>query len=154
MLLVAYGQNVTYSQRLLPGFSVLSLTCILIPIFAKIGGATGFWLCNMTLVFNGLAGGAAQGTIYGMAAAFPPQYMAAVMFGNGLSGIGSNILRAIVILIWPAADGEDSAFKATLTLFMIAFGIEALCALAQLSLTKNPYANHFLKKIQSKPSAI
>lgn len=57
-------------------------------------------------------------------------------------------------LNWPAADGEDSAYKATLTLFIIAFGIEALCALAQLSMTKNPYANHFLKKIQSKPSAI
>ena len=108
----------------------MAITMIALPLLAKVGGGLGFYMCTLVLVFNGLASGACQGTIYGMAAAFPPKYMGAVMFGNGLAGIGSNILRGIVIVIWPESDGEDSAFKATFTLYMIAFGVEALCALA------------------------
>ena len=49
-----------------------------------------------------------------MAAAFPPKYMAAVMFGNGVSGFGSIILRSCTLRIWPAESkseaGEDSEY--------------------------------------------
>ena len=64
-----------------------------------------------------------------MAAAFPPEYMAAVMFGNGLSGLGVILLRGIAIAIWPA-DGSDGGFKATLTLYLFAAVLLAACAAA------------------------
>ena len=65
-----------------------------------------------------------------MAAAFPPEYMAAVMFGNGLSGLGVILLRGIAISIWPADKGDNNAFKATLALYLFAALLLASCALA------------------------
>ena len=80
----------------------MAATMIIIPILCNIGGSTGFFTTDVLLVILGLASGACQGTTYAMAAAFPPEYMSAVMFGNGLSGFGSNLLRAGTLLIWPA----------------------------------------------------
>ena len=79
-----------------------------------------------------------------MAAAFPPKYMGAVMFGNGISGFGTIVLRGITLLIWPAKDSDDphdsNAFTAVLALYIFAFCILALCTLAQIALNKNEYA--------------
>ena len=65
-----------------------------------------------------------------MAAAFPPKYMAAVMFGNGLAGIGVILLRGLTIAIWPADGPDGNAFKATLSLYVFAALFLAICALA------------------------
>ena len=75
-----------------------------------------------------------------MAAAFPPKYMAAVMFGNGLSGLGVILLRGVVISIWPADGGDNNAFKATLALYLFASVLLGTCALAQACLSKNAFA--------------
>ena len=39
-----------------------------------------------------------------MAGSFPFKYIAALMFGNGLSGMGANILKAILLLIIPQGE--------------------------------------------------
>ena len=42
-----------------------------------------------------------------MAANMPFKYMGAVMFGNGLSAICCNTLRAITLVAFPAVKGDD-----------------------------------------------
>jgi hypothetical protein len=42
-----------------------------------------------------------------MAANMPFKYMGAVMFGNGLSAICCNTLRAITLVAFPAVKGND-----------------------------------------------
>jgi len=74
--------------------------------------------------------------------------MGAVMFGNGIAGIGSNILRALTLIIFPADDDPQNSFRGALTIFMIAFFVEALSVLAQVCLRKNAYANFYLKRIE------
>jgi len=128
--LVVYGQNITYSQRLIPGFAILSAFMIVLPLVCRIGGSTGFFLADIVLILIGVASGMAQGTAYQMAAAFPPQYMAAVMLGNGLAGFGINILRAATLLIWPANEGENNEFIGAFALYLIAFAVLAGCSLA------------------------
>ena len=85
-----------------------------------------------------------------MAAAFPPQYMAAVMFGNGVSGFGTNVLRAITLLIWPADQSDSNAYTAVLALFIFSAILLAACSLSQVFLRKNAFAIHYLKKIEAK----
>ena len=126
-------------------------TCMLIiPFLCNIGGSTGFFATSAILLLVGFASGACQGTIYAMAAAFPPEYMSAVMFGNGLSGLGSNILRALTLIIWPADKGDNNQFIACLALYIIAFAVLGLCALAQVSLRRSPYSNFYLRQTDSK----
>ena len=76
---------------------------IVIPFVANIGGATGFYICTVLLMFFGLASGVALGTAFATAAAFPSEYMAAMMFGNGLSGTGTCVLRALTLVIFPSS---------------------------------------------------
>lgn len=60
-----------------------------------------------------------------MAASFPPEYMAAVFFGNGLAGIGSNCIREITLLVW-----KDEPYTSVLVMYSFAFFVLAGCALA------------------------
>lgn len=108
ILLVVYGNNIGWSARLLPGYGFMAICMIVIPFLCDIGGSTGFWTCNALLVFYGVACGAAQGSTYMMGAQFPFKYMAAIMLGNGISGFGSNVLRACTLWIWPADKAEDN----------------------------------------------
>ena len=102
VLLVVYGARITYSMRIIPGFAALTICMTILPIFCRIGGSTGFYTASLVNLVLGTAAGATQGTVYMMAAAFPPEYMAAVMFGNGLAGIGVIFLKGAAISIWPA----------------------------------------------------
>ena len=61
------------------------------------------------------------------------------------------VLRSIVIIIWPISDGQASAFKATFTLYLISFALEAACVLAQLNLRKSPFALYYLSKTHNEP---
>lgn len=128
--LVVYGQSITYSQRLIPGFSALSGFMIVLPLVCRIGGSTGFYIADIVLILIGIASGMCQGTAFQMAAAFPPQYMAAVMLGNGLAGFGINLLRAATLLIWPADESDNNEFIGAFVLYLIAFAILAGCSLA------------------------
>ena len=69
-----------------------------------------------------------------MAAAFSPEYMGAVMFGNGISGIGTNILRACTHLAFPADDAKHNLFIGAMSIFLFAFLVLAACSIAQLCL--------------------
>ena len=74
VLLVVYGQNITDSQRFIPGFGFMTLSMLLIPLFSEIGGSTGFYLVTVVLFFFiGIPSGFANAGCYKMAAAFPPE---------------------------------------------------------------------------------
>ena len=130
VLFVVYGENITYSQRLIPGFAALALCMVTIPFLCNIGGSTGFYTTDVMLLILGFASGATQGTCFQMAAAFPPEYMSAVMFGNGLSGFGTVCLRAVTILIWPADGDDQNEFRSALALYFFAFVVLGGCSIA------------------------
>ena len=58
VLLVIYGNNIEYSKRLIPGFAMLAICMLIIPILCNIGGSTGFYSTDAVLVLIGVAGGA------------------------------------------------------------------------------------------------
>ena len=71
MLLVIYGQNISFSKRLIPGFAVCAVLMILIPLAANVGGSTGWYLMVVAMLVLGVANGASQISAFTMAAAFP-----------------------------------------------------------------------------------
>ncbi len=85
-----------------------------------------------------------------MAAAFPPEYMAVVMLGNGIAGFGTCCLRAITLIIWPSDKSESNEFKGALALYMFASIILGGCALCQVFLRNNVYFLHYIDKSKYK----
>lgn len=71
--------------------------------------------------------------------------MAAVMFGNGLSGFGTVCLRGVTLLIWPGDKNDKNEFRGAFALYMIGFTILFGCTLAQVCLRKNKYAIYCLR---------
>lgn len=61
------------------------------------------------------------------------------MFGNGLSGIVINILRAICLIAFGA-----SSFIGTLVYFILSAVILIICALAQFFLARNKFVNYYV----------
>ena len=63
-----------------------------------------------------------------MAGVLPFKFMGAVMLGNGIAGVASNILRALTLIIWPAGTGNNE-FKGALAFFLFAAVFEVICGL-------------------------
>lgn len=74
------------------------------------------------------------------------------MFGNGIAGFGSNVLRAATLLIWPDDESDENAFIGTMALYMFTAFVLAGCCIAQLFLKKNKFANFYLKKLEGSSS--
>lgn len=148
--MIIYGTKISIAKKLIPSFAALALSMVIIPLVANIGGATGFYTCDVLLLLFGLASGVAQGTTFVAAAAFPPEYMAAVMFGNGLSGIGTNLLRGLTLVIFPSSKNENNEFYGALALYLLAAFVLGMCSLATVCLKKNEFAVFYLSKLEAK----
>ena len=130
IVLVVYGSKISNTMRLVPCFIIVGIIMVILPFLANIGGAVAYWSCFSILVFLGIFYGAAQGTVFAMAAAFPFKYMGAVMVGNGIAGIGSNLVRAATLKAFPADEGVNNQFYGALTMFSVSLLIMVLCAVA------------------------
>ena len=75
----------------------------------------------------------------------PPKYIGAIMAGQGLAGLGSNLLRAATLRIWPSEDDPSNAFRGSLAMFIFGAIVMVICALAQLFLRKNKFSKFYLK---------
>ena len=135
---------------MISAFAALGIFMIVIPFVANIGGATGFYICTVLLIFFGLATGVVVGTGFATAALFPSEYIAAVIFGNGLSATGTCILRALTLVIFPSGKNENNEFYGALALNFFAAIVMALCSLATACLKKNEFAMFYLRKLEAK----
>lgn len=73
----------------------------------------------------------------------PFKIMAAVMFGNGLSGIAMNILRAVIQAALP---GEDNFFYMALIFAIGASSVLVGAGIIFTPLFSNPYFLYYLNK--------
>lgn len=99
--MLVYGNDIGYKMRIVPGFFLQGALFLIIPFLTNIGGDTAYYSVFCCLLVFGLASGICQGTIFGMAARFPGPEMGLVMFGNGVAGLGANVLKAISLTAWP-----------------------------------------------------
>ena len=62
------------------------------------------------------------------------------MFGQGIAGILSNVLRGVSLLIWPISQDPDNAFKGVLAYSLLASVFMVVCGMLQFVLKKNEFA--------------
>lgn len=126
--------------RISGGFLVIAVLMIILPFTTNYMGATdGFFTDIGILVIFGAMGGIVQGSVFGLAGMLPFKYMGAVMFGNGLSGITLNVLRAITLAAFPPG-GEDSNndFLGSLVYFILAAIILVIAAIGLVIFMRLP----------------
>lgn len=63
--------------------------------------ASRFWSCFCLLFLFGAVNGMCQASVFGLAGILPGEYMGAVMFGNGVSGVATNALAMLFLAVMP-----------------------------------------------------
>ena len=136
-----------YNSRISVSFVIIGAFLLIMPFIADSGDTLGFWIVFLALLIFGWFTGIAQATIFGLAGTMPFKYMAAVMLGNGISGIASNILRAITLVAFPGGDAED-AKKSAILFFSISALFVFICAsMYSLVLKNNEFFKFYLNEI-------
>ena len=60
----------------------------------------------------------------------PPKYIGAIMAGQGIAGLGTNLLRAATLKMWPNDEDPENAFRGSLAMFIFGALIMVICAIA------------------------
>ena len=63
-----------------------------------------FWAVFALLFVFGSVNGMVSCSVFAGAGFLPGKYMGAVMFGNGIAGIAVNVLKVLLMVIFPAGD--------------------------------------------------
>lgn len=103
----------------------------------------------MLLIIFGAFSGTAQGAVFTMAAGLPFKYMGAVMFGSGICGIGTNLLRGVTLLVYPIEEGspdiQKNYFLSAILFLSISSLVMVVCLLGQISIVaKNDFFIYYL----------
>ena len=153
------GDMFTYNSRLIVSFSSVAVLCAIIPYLIMLPLGLNYWVVFLLLILYGWFSGIAQNTVYTMAANLPFKYMGAVFFGNGLSAIACNILRAITLASFPTNSDDEAMNKQNSFLSAVVFmTIGALmlfmCVLLQITvIRKNPFFIYHLDWTAAKSGA-
>lgn len=101
-----------------------------------------FWVCFVILFLFGGNNGMVQQNVFGAAGFMPAKYNAAIMFGNGLSGIACNTLKVLFMLILP---GADNLYTIALFYFITCAIFMFYCAHLFDTLEQNKYYSYQVK---------
>ncbi|CDW83406.1 equilibrative nucleoside transporter 1 [Stylonychia lemnae] len=148
VIILLYGYKVSYVVRISGGFLVIAVLMIILPLTTNyLGSTSGFFTDIGILVIFGAMGGIVQGSVFGLAGMLPFKYMGAVMFGNGLSGITLNILRAITLAAFPpGVEGSNNNFLGSLVYFILAAIILVIAAIGMVIFMRLPFAQYYVRR--------
>jgi len=147
IFMVVYGYKFSDRFKVQYAFFTGTLLILSLPLLAHFLGSASqsFWSCFVVLLAFGIVNGVVQAQVFGLAGILPGKYIGAVMFGNGLSGIGANLLRLIFVIALPSdtlyLQAQIHFILSGLTLFMSGYAYNILI--------KNEYFIHF-KSISEK----
>eukprot|EP01006_Ploeotia_vitrea_P017716 TRINITY_DN48955_c0_g1_i1.p1 TRINITY_DN48955_c0_g1~~TRINITY_DN48955_c0_g1_i1.p1 ORF type:complete len:518 (+),score=293.41 TRINITY_DN48955_c0_g1_i1:115-1668(+) len=139
VLVVRYGQRFSFRSRIVPGFVCFLIGTAALPFTTSLTIAIG--IAGML----GAVDAVVQGSIFGMAGMFSPRYLAALMAGQGVAGVGVSVLRIISKLIIPQNDAGIK--QSTYIFFALSCVVVILCIAGYLLvLERSPVTKYFLDK--------
>lgn len=127
ILMLLYGHRISSYLKIQVGFFINAVIMLLLPLLAHYARTPfiSFWSCFSLLVVFGAINGVVQASVFGSAGTLPQKYIAAVMIGNGISGIVANALRVLLLLVLP---GDENMFIGSVIFFIISAFILLLCS--------------------------
>lgn len=106
-----------------------------------------FWSCFAVLFAYGPVNGIVQGTVFGLAGFLPSEYAAAVMVGNGLSGILCALVSLLLVIVLP---GEENLYTQALIFYIWATLVLLISAMAYPFVTNSKFFRYYQAKTVKK----
>ena len=113
--------------QIIGGFAVQAVLLSIMPFFANLGGARGYWAVFLTLDLDGWFAGVVQSCLFAQNARLPGKYIGIFLTSQGLAGIFSNVMRFATLELWP-----NEPFVAVCVCYLIAVLFCLLSIPAQL----------------------
>ncbi len=143
---VGFGEKVSLTARVLLTFVPFVVAMVLVPFVRQMVEGTAARLgFVLALVFlSGMSTAVGFNCIVGLASQFPPEYVGAVMLGQGVAGVVVGAIR----IITKASFGETPSGVSTSTLlyFLLAAGVEVLCIIFYFVLIRTTFAKYHMAK--------
>ena len=98
--------------------------------------AAKYWAVFFILFVYGPVNGIVQGTVFGLASQLPPPYVGALMFGNGLSGLGTTLFSMLLVYLLP---GDDNLYLNSIIFFGCATLVLLLSAAVYSFVMNSPF---------------
>lgn len=120
--LVFFGNKFSYFRQMFISVSILIVTMIALPfILFYSDSKIGFYLSCIAIILNGFSNAIFQSNLYGICGFLPFKFVVGVSYGNGIAGLGVNIIKYIILASF---DENDSSAKYIQTYLF--FGITVL----------------------------
>ncbi|KAI8344714.1 nucleoside transporter-domain-containing protein [Chlamydoabsidia padenii] len=126
-------------------FGIMSVS-----VGTSLGGSDYFWLTLFLMVLTGATTGFFQVAVFAEASRFPPQYVQAVMSGQGIAGVSVAISSILSTLTTTPLEKNDSTTTsdhqlAALIYFSSALMVTVAALAGRIILTRQPFYNYHLQ---------
>jgi equilibrative nucleoside transporter 1/2/3 len=155
LAIVKFADRIPLLIKAIPTYVLCFLILISVPImgFANVTPNVGFPITLSMLVVLALSGSLLQGGVFGLAGIFPPNYMQAVMMGNGFAGLTVSLIRILTKATIEAEGSTDKTILISSSIyFFVSAGVIILCIISYLILLRSPFVRYYLKK-STQPAA-
>jgi solute carrier family 29 (equilibrative nucleoside transporter), member 1/2/3 len=143
---VGFGEKVSLTARVLLTFVPFVAAMVLVPFVRQMVESVAARLgLVLALVFvAGMSTAVGFNCIVGLASQFPPEYVGAVMLGQGVAGVAVGAIR----IVTKASFGESPGGVSTSTMlyFLLAAGVEVLCIVFYFVLIRTTFARYHMAK--------
>lgn len=138
----------SFGSRAISSFLVDLVVLMLIPFLTMLfNHHTAMYLTFVGTFITGIASSILFGTIFGLAALFPPKYSTAIMSGNGVAGVLSSLLRIITKVSEP--DNEKGYQISGIIFFVLAAGVILICIVSYFVLMNLPVTQFYVRQYQT-----
>ena len=115
---------------------------VVLPFVTQSLDAGPAFAADMSILFLfGLVGGVVQASTFALGGILPGKYMGAIMFGQGISGISINLVRAICLIVIP-----DNSYLGALIYFSLAALILLFSAFANWKFQHLAFVKYYIQK--------
>ncbi|PRP89514.1 equilibrative nucleoside transporter [Planoprotostelium fungivorum] len=139
LLSIKFGQRLSFGVRIVPVLIIELLVLASVPLLTHfVPHKLSMWLVLALVFVTGFISAILFSSVVGLASLFPPQYVGAVMTGNGIAGIVTAGLRIITKV--SLSTTENSMEISGGIYFGIAAAVQILVLLSYFLLVRRPFA--------------
>eukprot|EP01121_Diplochlamys_sp_Union-15-3_P003061 TRINITY_DN1289_c0_g1_i5.p1 TRINITY_DN1289_c0_g1~~TRINITY_DN1289_c0_g1_i5.p1 ORF type:complete len:454 (+),score=49.23 TRINITY_DN1289_c0_g1_i5:47-1363(+) len=146
LLVIKYGQRISFSSRLIFGFALfLTLTVILPFVEVLASKELFFWWFITICVLYAIIDAIIITALYGYVNVFPPKYLIATQMGNGISSVISSFLRIMTKISFK--QDQEGLRKSTLVYFITSAVLLLLCIVCYIISYKTPFSRTYVSRL-------
>lgn len=139
--LVFKGNPFSYYYQILTSVVICAVCLGALPIVASyVSGLTGFVLSCILIALQGFANAIFQSNMYGICGYLPIKFIIAISYGNGIAGIGVNVIKFILLGAFESKDDNiDNLIYQTFIFYIIAVVMLIIGFILLLIVFKDPW---------------